>query len=257
MEKPVLSIKGLAIGYNSNVLVHRIDLDVLPGEIISVIGANGSGKTTLLKTLLGIIRPLGGSIMINCINNPKPHQIKGYIGYVPQVNTFERGFPLKVGDVIMMGYYPSLSFYKKITNEMKKKAFDFAEKFNISDLLDKPLGILSEGQKQKVSIIRALVPAPRLLLLDEPFSATDIKSTEDISEIIKVVSKQGIAVIIVNHNIQMITEYVDRVVCLGKNVFIHGKPKEILDGELLKCLYGKNLMFLHHNDIPHMVLKKH
>lgn len=257
MQDIILSAKGLSIGYNNLILAENINLEIKRSDIVSLIGPNGSGKTTFLKTVLGINKPLEGSINIKNIHNPGPEDIKDIVGYVPQVNSYDSSFPLKGIDFILMGFYPMLKFYQNINRDMKEKAFEYARWFRVNDLLQKPIGVLSEGQKQKISIIRAIISEPELLLLDEPFSSIDVRSSEEISEILLELARKKITILMVNHNIQMIQRYTDMIICIGKNIFIHGKPKEVLSGEVLECIYGKDSLFLHHNDIPHMVLKKH
>ena len=228
-NKLVVCLKDINVAYGSLVALAGVNLDIRKGEIVGICGPNGSGKTTLLKVMLGKVKPYKGTAKIlgQEITNGLSKEMKLKIGYVPQVQKIDQHFPATVEDVVMMGRYSKIGIGKrpsKKDKEIVKKALNDVHLHNFSD---RPIGHLSGGQQQKVMIARALAQEPEILLLDEPTSALDFKIAEDLMQLIlELRDRQNLTIIMVQHNIKILQDYSDRLVCLNVRMAYDGPPKD-------------------------------
>ena len=240
-KKLVICLENVRIAYGSLVALADINLDINKGEMLGICGPNGSGKTTLLKAILGQIKPYQGSIKIfgtDITNRGISKSIKMHIGYVPQVQKIDHHFPALVEDVVMMGRYSKIGAIrgptKKDRDIVRKALFDVhMEKFS-----KRPIGHLSGGQQQKIMIARALAQEPQILLLDEPTSALDFKMANDLMQLIKELhEKQGLTIIMVQHNIKLLQDYAERLVCLNVKIAYDGNPRDPKVSEIIEKVF--------------------
>jgi zinc transport system ATP-binding protein len=222
----------------------------MENDFLGVIGPNGGGKTTLLKTMLGIVRRYRGEVKI--MGGP-PSEAGKYIGYVPQFTLYERDFPINVWDTVLLG---RMSRKKRFEN-FDKKDREAAEKalnvVNMWGLKNRQIDKLSMGQRQRVFIARALVSEPGILLLDEPTAGVDEPMQMDVYEFLKSL-KGGITVVLVSHDIGVVSSYVDKIACLNCRLFYHG-DKEI-GQDALEAAYKCQLDIIGHG-VPHRVMRQH
>lgn len=204
----VLSCKNLSIGYGEEVVLSGINLSIRQGSFLPFIGPNGVGKTTLLRTILGLIPPLAGEIeMVDRIGCP---------GYVAQFSTLDRLYPVTAREVIQMGLYPQLGFWKKPDKEMNKKIDQIIERFNLLNHSDRPIEELSGGMRQKVMIARALMAGSNVLIMDEPASGLDEASELDLIALLyRLTREENKTVLFAQHSIEPILNYA-RQVCSFK-----------------------------------------
>lgn len=213
-----IEIKNLTVSYGTVEALQDITFNVRANDFVGIIGPNGGGKSTLVKTLLGIIKPDKGEIIIN--------NKKG-VGYVPQFAEFDQKFPISVYEVILMGLMKSKSvFFKKYTKEELDKVENIIKRLDIGELKDKQIGELSGGQLQKVLVARALISNPGILLLDEPTASLDVKVKNEIYLILKNLSKD-MTILIITHDIAEVFSYVSCVAYINKTLHYHGRDSKM------------------------------
>ena len=242
----LLEIKNLSAGYDNNIVLENISMEVFSGDFIGVIGPNGGGKTTLIKTILGLIKPVSGemNLFISRTN----------IGYLPQVNQIDKIFPITVIDVVRSGKANSALFssFRKNTEE-KEKAESLLAEMGISAIRNKPIGELSGGQMQRVFLCRALMNQPELLVLDEPSTYVDNNFEGELYLKLKELNEQ-MAIILISHDVGTISFFVKTIACVNRN--LHHHPSNIITEEQLTS-YNCPLQIITHGNIPHTVLKLH
>jgi len=214
----IIQIQDLHVQYERVKALSGVTFDIIDGEFLGIIGPNGGGKTTLVKTILGLVKPSKGSVTI------KDNFV---VGYVPQLTTFDRRFPITVGEVILTGHLPRKTklFYRPSVQVMKHVT-NIMEELGIESLFDRQIGQLSGGQTQKVLIARALMNHPNVLILDEPTAGVDEKSREQIYEMLRYLNKK-MTIIIISHNTRQLMPYLDRVVYIDKKAHIHNEGYEV------------------------------
>ncbi|MHA1201953.1 MAG: metal ABC transporter ATP-binding protein [Candidatus Heimdallarchaeaceae archaeon] len=237
----IVCMKDLSVAYGDFAALYEINLDIKKGDFIGICGPNGSGKTTLLKTMIGLVQPIAGNIMLygEEINENVPTYIRFRIGYVPQITNIDRNFPALVKDVVEMGRYAKAGLAKRLTQTDKQKARDALHLVNMENAAERPIGHLSGGQQQRVLIAQALAAEAEVLLLDEFTSALDFRMTEDIMELLDYLNhKHKITIITVGHNIEILRAFCNRIVCINKVIAFDGYPKDPeLDKAIIKIFH--------------------
>ncbi|MCY6485696.1 ABC transporter ATP-binding protein [Clostridium aestuarii] len=248
----IIEIIKASVYYDDVCALKNINLQVKNKEFLAVLGPNGGGKSTLLKVILGLEKLNQGEIKIL---GQSPKKTRNSIGYVPQFSKFDRKFPVSVIDVVLMGKLgEKIKPFYKYNKENEEKIFEIMNKLNIYHLKNRQIGQLSGGQLQKVLIARALVMQPQILLLDEPTASLDAKTKTQIYQILKKLNKE-MTIIIVTHDIGVISAYVNSIACVNKELYYHGKAE--LSNEVVKKIYGCPVDLITHGTIPHRVLKTH
>ena len=226
--------------------VHDVDLEIDSGRLLVITGRSGSGKTTLLNVILGLVRPEKGSVKLFGRSPGKRSRLE--IGYLPQVSHADQSFPVTVLDVVLMGLYSQLGLFKRPDRNNKQVAMDLLSLVNMADHSKKPFSVLSGGQQQRVNIARALASKPKLLVLDEPSTGVDSVAQEDFYELLaKFRNEQGISVIMVSHDIGVITSHADRVACLNIQLHYHGTPDSCFTPEIQHSVFGKDMKVIVHD----------
>jgi zinc transport system ATP-binding protein len=245
--EPLVSVRNVSYSYGYETVLSGINLEIYPDDYLAIIGPNGGGKTTLLKIILGLLKPAHGQVEWRC-GNGRPR-----IGYVAQFATFERGFPLRVRDAVLMGRLGSSLGKQKVTEQDRQMMAEILEKMGLAELARQPVSHLSGGQLQRVMIARALVSQPDILFLDEPIASIDTDSRFRLSSILKELNKK-IPIVVVTHDITAFAADVEHIACVNRTLFYHG------DGELASdCLeeaYGCPVELVAHG-VPHRVLQDH
>jgi ABC-type Mn2+/Zn2+ transport system ATPase subunit len=182
--------------------------------------------------------------------------LRARIGYVPQYADLDFSFPLQVIDVVAMGLYAEIGMFRRVTREHRRRAYQALEKVQMEDFADRQISALSGGQRQRVLIARALVVEPSLLILDEPTAALDAGSAEGLYGWINDLHGEGaMTLILVTHDVGVVSQYVDSIACLNRTLVAHGRPKDVLSGDSLEQMYGCGAVLFSHGDVPHMVVK--
>ncbi len=243
----LLEVKDLNVYYGAIHALQGISFHLDEGEIVTLIGANGAGKSTLLKIIVGIIKPLKGIVKVFNKDVQSLKEERKWIGYVPQKPDLEKYLPLKVKDIVALGR-------RVVNNWQKLTYYDFEimdkvmEDMEIKSIEDKIYGELSGGQQQRVLIARALAQEPKLLILDEPTVGIDVKTQNKFYTLLRDLKKQNKSIILVSHDIGIISKEVDRLACINRKLYLHGCPEEIQIHGALKELYGENFLLLTHKE---------
>lgn len=233
-SQPVISIKNASLTLGSRALWKRLSIDVAPGEFIAILGPNGSGKSSLLKTLLGFHKP-SGSVRVF---GQQPRANNQSIGYIPQQKAFSRDLPLTGRELVHLGLNGTRWFAPFTTQSDAKRAHAAIAEVGASRFADRPIGLLSGGEQQRLRIAQAIVNEPTLLLCDEPLLSLDLASQQATAALIDRRRKQGAAVMFVTHEINPVLPFVDRVLYLVGNKWAIGRPAEVLTSARLSDLYG-------------------
>ncbi|MEE8607546.1 MAG: metal ABC transporter ATP-binding protein, partial [Nitrospiraceae bacterium] len=214
------------------------------GEFVGVIGPNGSGKTTLCRAILGLMRPLEGSLQIfDCACEKLRCHHRARIGYLPQKGVLDRNFPITVLEAVMMGRYGALGLFRRPRQQDREIAVEALENVGMQDHRNTALGHLSGGQQQRVLIARALAQKPQVLLLDEPTTGVDITTQHSVLDLVQHLHRDlGLTVLLVTHDINLIRSRVNRLVLLKTRLFAAATPEEVLRPDLLRQVYGKDLV---------------
>ena len=245
----IVELKSVFAGYNNDVILNDVSFEIYDDDFIGIIGPNGGGKTTLLNVILGLIKPIKGSIEFFGDTENKNNKI----GYLPQINQIDKKFPISVCDVVLSGLIYSSGFFYKHSKEDIIKVRETLKKLGICDLRNKPIGELSGGQMQKVLLARAIVSSPRLLILDEPNTFVDNKFEGELYEILVQLNKE-MAIIIVSHDIGTISTYIKTIACVNRGLHYH-KSNKISEQQLAS--YNCPIKLITHGEVPHTVLKTH
>jgi zinc transport system ATP-binding protein len=245
--KKLLELKNISAGYNGKTAIQNASIRINSDDFIGIIGPNGGGKTTLIKVILGLIKPYQGKI-INYLSEGGSS-----IGYLPQINQFDKKFPISVKDTILAGFINNARLTLRFSKEQKDRANSLMVKMGIEDYKIKPIGELSGGQMQRVFLCRALVSNPKLLILDEPNTFVDNKFENELYEILKELNKD-ISIVMVSHDVGMISSYVKTIACVNKEVHYH--ESNIISQEQLNA-YNCPIQLITHGNIPHTVLASH
>ena len=212
-----------------------VSLTVNPGERVALVGPNGAGKSTLLKLILGIEPLTRGSIDV--FGHPAAHCLHR-VAVVPQRSTVDWRFPVTVRQVVMMGRYVHLGWFKRPRADDREAVEAALDAMEIADLTDRQVGELSGGQQQRVMLARTLAHDADLLLLDEPLNHVDITTQELIFHTLERLSAQGKSVIVSTHDLGVLTVHFTRVLFLDKRIIADGLPKDILTPETIAEAYG-------------------
>lgn len=208
----------ISIGYEGHVVAKNISLAVDRGDYLCIVGENGAGKSTLVKTLLSLIKPLGGHVFFG--DEVKQNEI----GYVPQRTDAQKDFPASVYEIVLSGCLNRMGLFPFYKREQKELANAKLKLLNAEHLKNKCFSELSGGQQQRVLIARALCAAKRLLLLDEPTAGLDPIVTEELYELIKKLNEEeGMTIIMITHDMSAAAKYANKILYLGKNQFFGDK----------------------------------
>lgn len=248
----ILELRGITAGYEDNPQVLKnVDLDVFDLDFLGIIGPNGGGKTTLLKTILGLINPKKGTIRFFKDGKTTNHL---NIGYLPQINTIDKKFPISVFDVILSGITLDRRFFSKYSSVQKLQAEEVARQMGLDKLIYRPIGELSGGQIQRTLLGRAIVDKPDLLVLDEPNSYVDKQFENSFYKLLEDINKNT-AIVLVSHDVGTVLSMVKNIACVNNGLHYHSGSD--ISTEWLEKSYSCPIEILGHGNLPHRVLDKH
>jgi len=233
----LLSVNHISVNYGHEAVLKNLSFDINSGEILGIIGPNGAGKSTLLKTILGIVKPYKGEIILNEQIAVKPHTV---IGYVPQSRPIDMGSTVHIKDFISMGLPHT---FRPWLNKKERKILDeIMDITQTREYIHKSISKLSGGQRQRVFLAQALARQPKILLLDEPTSNLDPSAQEQIAIIVRRISRElDISAIFISHDLALIAQYADRILYLTKEKYDVGPVKEMMTPSVLSSIYGANI----------------
>lgn len=214
----LLTCKSLDLGYEGEIIVKDLNFSVNEGDYVCVVGENGSGKTTLMRTLLGLIQPLGGQIVLG------DGLSRTHIGYLPQSTAAQKDFPASVREIVLSGCQGRCGMRPFYNKEEKNIAMENMRKMGIENLAGRCYRNLSGGQQQRVLLARALCAARKLLLLDEPVTGLDPGAAEEMYQLIETLNKdEGLAIIMISHDVDQAVGYASHILHIGDELFFGTK----------------------------------
>lgn len=229
----LLTVKNATLAFDSNIISQNINFEVNDCDYLCIVGENGAGKTTLMKTIMGLYKLRSGEIIFDSSFK------KTEIGYLPQQKSIQKDFPATVMEVTLSGFVNKLGFLPFYSNFQKKTALDNLKKLNIANLKNKSYVDLSGGQKQRVLLARALCSTKKLLILDEPITGLDSKTTSDLYELVDYINKkENITIIMISHDIEHATKYASHILHLSKEPLFFGTKKDYINTSFYKSLLG-------------------
>jgi manganese/zinc/iron transport system ATP- binding protein len=239
-----LEITDLTVAYDEKPVLWDIDLDVPQGLLMAIVGPNGAGKTTLLKSVLGLIRPAAGQVLIHGKAYSEQRRL---VGYVPQRGSVDWDFPTSVLDVVMMGRYGNLGWFKRPGAPERELALGALAKVGMEAYAGRQISQLSGGQQQRVFLARALVQEAQIYFMDEPFQGVDATTERAIVTLLQELRAAGKTVIVVHHDLQTVAEYFDWVTLLNVRRIASGPIDTAFTDDNLRLAYGGRVAFLSRN----------
>ncbi|MDQ0207146.1 metal ABC transporter ATP-binding protein [Alkalicoccobacillus murimartini] len=231
----VLEVKDVSAAYRKNKVLEHVSFNVEQGTLTGIVGPNGAGKSTLIKTLLQLHPSLSGDVVFfgHTLKSTKTR-----VGYVPQRGSVDWDFPTNALDVVMMGLYQKIGWFKWPMRRHKEKAFEALEKVGMADYANRQISQLSGGQQQRVFLARALIQEADLYFMDEPFAGVDASTEKAIMTILKELKNTGKTVLVVHHDLQTVTDYFDQVLLLNRSVIAHGPTETVFNSDTISDAYG-------------------
>lgn len=233
----VVEVSHLTVAYQAATVLRDINFQVQRGEFIAIIGPNGAGKSTLLRTIAGLIRPAQGTV---AFRTHGAHATGGaIIGYVPQRFEIDPDLPLRVMDLVGLGWDGHRWGFSLSTRQRQLAVEDALAQVDALDYADAPAGRLSGGQLQRVLIAQALVSKPGLLLLDEPLSSLDLRSANAVVDVVdRVAHQNSVSVLLVTHDMNPLVHVMDQVMYVVNGQAVLGPVDQVVRKEVLQALYG-------------------
>jgi manganese/zinc/iron transport system ATP- binding protein len=236
-----LHVEDLTVSYQGRPVLWDIDVDVPPGVMAAIVGPNGAGKSTFIKSVLELVPATAGHVRL--FGAPYPVQ-RRRIAYVPQRSSVDWDFPTTALDVVMMGRYGHLGWFRRPGAEERRRALAALAEVGIADLAGRQISQLSGGQQQRVFLARALVQEAEIYFLDEPMAGVDATTERMIVALLKGLRDRGKTVIVVHHDLQTVREYFDWIVILNVRVIAQGPVAEVYTAENLRRAYGGQISLL-------------
>lgn len=231
-----LEIRDLTVAYRETAVLWDIDLTIPGGQLCAVVGPNGAGKSTLLKAVLGLIPRLSGQISF--FGQPLS-RVRQRVGYVPQRSSVDWDFPTDALDVVTMGLYGQLGWFRRPGARQKAQAMECLETVGLADLAHRSIGQLSGGQQQRVFLARALAQNPDLFFMDEPFAGVDAPTEQAILEVLQQLRGQGKTVVVVHHDLETVRDYFDHLTLLNQRILASGPMAQVYTQQNLQATYGQ------------------
>ncbi len=236
-----LSIHDLTVAYHRKPVLWDIDLDIPEGKLVGIVGPNGAGKSTLIKACLNLIPTASGKVQV--YGKPYGKQ-RSLVGYVPQRESVDWDFPVSAVDVVAMGLYRKLGWFRPVRKKHKEVAREALERVGIGHLADRQISQLSGGQQQRVFLARALAQDATLYFMDEPFAAVDAATERAIVTLLQDLKGKGKTTLVVHHDLATVAQYFDWVILLNMRVVAAGPTEEVFTQENLRKAYGGKLSLL-------------
>lgn len=241
-SKAAIEVNDLTVAYRDQPVLWDIDLEVPQGVLMAVVGPNGAGKSTLIKAMLGLVRPAAGRVLIH--GQPYEEQ-REVTAYVPQRGSVDWDFPTSVLDVVMMGTYGRIGWFRRPGKRERELARAALVQVGMEEFQHRQISQLSGGQQQRVFLARALVQDAQVYLMDEPFQGVDAKTERAIVDVLQALRSQGRTVVVVHHDLETVREYFEWILLLNVQRIAEGRVEEVFTEENLRQTYGGRVPFLH------------
>ncbi|MBM7571635.1 metal ABC transporter ATP-binding protein [Aquibacillus albus] len=236
-----LSVNNLTVTYDKQPALENVSFAVPEGSLTGIIGPNGAGKSTLIKSILQLLPTLSGSVEV--FDEPYKKQ-KKIIGYVPQRSEVDWDFPTNALDVVLMGRYRHIGWFKRANKKEIEWGKTCLAKVGMADYANRQISQLSGGQQQRVFLARALAQDARIYFMDEPFAGVDAATEKAIIQLMKDWKSEGKTVLVVHHDLQTVEDYFDHVLLLNKTPIQYGETQKVFTLSNLERAYGGKIAFL-------------
>ena len=234
----VVNIDNVSYRFNSALVLENISFTVDKGDFVGIIGPNGAGKTTLFRSMLGLLEDYQGRITFFGEDIRKNRNILQKIGYIPQKNSTDQGFPATVEEIVSLGITGRRPSKNKINYAI--------ETVGLFDQKTKRIGELSGGQQQRVLIAKALANEPELLILDEPVTGIDLKTQNKFYVLLKKLNEENkITIIWASHDLDAVKKLANKIACVNRRIFFHGDATIFFENNELLKSYSESTMQAH------------
>lgn len=234
----VVNIDNVSYRFNSALVLENISFTVDKGDFVGIIGPNGAGKTTLFRSMLGLLEDYQGRITFFGKDIRKNRNILQKIGYIPQKNSTDQGFPATVEEIVSLGITGRRPSKNKINHAI--------ETVGLFDQKTKRIGELSGGQQQRVLIAKALANEPELLILDEPVTGIDLKTQNKFYVLLKKLNEENkITIIWASHDLDAVKKLANKIACVNRRIFFHGDATIFFENNELLKAYSESTMQAH------------
>ncbi|TCT14934.1 iron/zinc/copper transport system ATP-binding protein [Natranaerovirga pectinivora] len=220
----IVEVNNLSVSYDGEKVFENISFSMVSKQIIGIIGPNGAGKSTLMKAIMGLLEVDQGKIKV--MDQPVI-KMRKKIAYVPQRNNIDLDFPVTVEDVVMMGRYPHMTWWKMPSGKDRKIVEEALQQVEMLEYRHRQIGQLSGGQQQRVFLARALAQEAEILFLDEPFAAIDVISENMIMNLLKKLRDNGKTIFVVHHDLSKAESYFDSLILMKNKIIAYGKREEV------------------------------
>ncbi|GAB5388941.1 MAG: metal ABC transporter ATP-binding protein [Alphaproteobacteria bacterium] len=234
-DTPALSVEGLSVAYHGTPVLEGVNWQVRPGELAAIIGPNGAGKSTLIKAALGLVPAFSGEAKFF---GGGLGSSRARIAYVPQRSAVDWDFPASALDVVAMGLYGRIGWFRPVRQSHRDEAMSALERMNMGEFANRQIGQLSGGQQQRVFLARALVQGADLFLMDEPLTGVDAVTEQTIAQVLRDLQAEGKTVICVHHDLETAKQYFTHALLLNRKAIYSGPVAETLSDERLAACYG-------------------
>jgi manganese/zinc/iron transport system ATP- binding protein len=236
-----IGVEDLTVAYREEPVLWDVDLTVPEGTLMAIVGPNGAGKSTLIKAILGLIEPAAGHVSI--FGKPYVEQ-RHLVAYVPQRGSVDWDFPTSALDVVMMGRYGHLGWFRRPGRTEQEKAMAALAQVGMADLANRQISQFSGGQQQRVFLARALVQDAQIYLMDEPFQGVDATTERAIVDVLQELRSAGRTVLVVHHDLETVPQYFDHVLLLNVRAIAAGPVSDVFTTENLRRTYGGRMAIL-------------
>jgi len=241
MAQTLIEITDATLGYGRTVVVRGVSLSIVEGDFFGIVGPNGAGKTTILRAILGVLRPMSGTVGIA---RPAGRPLR--FGYVPQKESIDLILPYSVQEVVNMGRFRRIGLVRGLGRDDRSIVDRSLAHAGIQDLKQRRFRDLSGGQKQRTLIARALAAEPDVLILDEPTNGMDLSSRLAILELASTLRREdGLTVIMVTHLLDDVANHAETIALVEREFLVVGKREEVLTSERLSSLYRVPIRVVH------------
>jgi manganese transport system ATP-binding protein len=232
-----IDVAGITVRYGDVLALDNASISVGDSRVTGLVGVNGSGKSTLFKSILGLLTPESGTVLVRGMT-PAAARRAGVLAYMPQNEGVDWDFPVSVGDVVMMGRYGSQGFTRRVRAIDRTAVAEALARVELDTASSRQIGELSGGQRKRVFIARAIAQGATTLLLDEPFAGVDRRSEATITALLRSLSAGGASILVSTHNLDSLTALCDEVFLWNRRTIAHGTPDAVLTTHNLARAFG-------------------
>lgn len=236
-----IDVRHATVRYGDVLALDDVSLTVEAGRVTGLIGMNGSGKSTLFRTIMGLVRPDNGSVLLAGVD-PARARKQGSVGYVPQSEDVDWAFPVSVRDVVMMGRYGHQGFIRRARAADHAAVDEALERVELSDCATRQIGQLSGGQRKRVFVARGIAQDARIMLLDEPFAGVDKGSEATIVRLLRELARDGRTILVSTHDLHALPQLADEAILLLRRILFHGSVADALRPENLARAFGLDVL---------------